>query len=285
MSGKIDTRAVGLDTGIAMIRWLTGAENLHYGLWDGLEPNAANLRAAQEAYTEKLLGLLPGPPCRILDIGGGAGETARKLTERGYEVEIVVPSSFLASRCRANAPAAQVHEMTFEAFATSRRFDVCLFSESFQYIPLDDGLPRALSLLQAGGEVLIADCFRTEAYKGRAADGPKAGGGHRLAQFREMLSRLPVDILFEEDVTRSVAPSIDVEQGFFNVLGHGLSRMDKELSAKRPWTRWMLSRLTGLFLSERRRRALVDRLTGTARNSESFEIYNRYLILRLKAHT
>ncbi len=283
MSGKIDTRAVGLDTGIAMIRWLTGAENLHYGLWDGLEPNAANLRAAQDAYTEKLFVLLPEAPCRVLDIGGGAGETARKLTERGYEVEVIVPSPFLASRCRVNAPDAQVHEMVFEAFDTSRRFDVCMFSESFQYIPLEEGLPRALSLLNPGGEVLIADCFRTEAYMGRVADGPKVGGGHRLAQFRELLSRLPVDILFEDDVTRSVAPSIDLEQGFFNVVGHGLSRFDAELSSKRPRARWLLSRLIGLFLSERRRRALVDRLTGTARNSQSFEIYNRYLILRLRA--
>jgi MPBQ/MSBQ methyltransferase len=283
MNGKIDTRAVGLDTGIAMIRWLTGAENLHYGLWDGLEPNAANLRAAQDAYTERLFALLPPAPARILDIGGGAGETARKLAERGYEVEIVVPSSFLASRCRANAPTALVHEMTFEAFETSRRFHVCLFSESFQYIPLDEGLPKALSVLQPAGEVLIADCFRTEAYKGRATDGPKAGGGHRLLAFQEMLARLPVDVISEEDVTRSVAPSIDVEQGFFNVLGHGLARVESELSAKRPRMRWLLSRLICLFVSERRRRALLERLMGTARNSQSFEIYNRYLILRLRA--
>lgn len=111
---KIDTRAIGLDVGLEAIRWLTGAENLHYGLWDGLDVNAGNLRAAQEAYTDKLFKLLPSKPCRILDIGGGAGETARKLLALGHEVEIVVPSAFLAERCRKNAPGATVHECMFE---------------------------------------------------------------------------------------------------------------------------------------------------------------------------
>ena len=100
---KIDTRAIGLDVGLEFVRWLTGAENLHYGLWDGLEVTAANLRTAQEAYTDKLFKLLPDAPCRILDIGGGAGETARKLLALGHQVEIVVPSALLAERCRKNA--------------------------------------------------------------------------------------------------------------------------------------------------------------------------------------
>ena len=33
---KINTQAIGLDVGLAFTKWLTGAENLHYGLWDGL---------------------------------------------------------------------------------------------------------------------------------------------------------------------------------------------------------------------------------------------------------
>ena len=114
MSKALDTRAIGLDVGLAFTKWLTGAENLHYGLWDGLEVTAGNLRAAQDAYTDKLFALLPKGPLRLLDIGGGAGETARKLLDLGHEVEIVVPSAYLADRCRENAPAAKIHEMMFE---------------------------------------------------------------------------------------------------------------------------------------------------------------------------
>jgi SAM-dependent methyltransferase len=283
MVSKIDTRAIGLDVGLSFIRWLTGAENLHYGLWTGLEVRASNLGAAQAAYTEKLFGLLPGGRLRILDIGGGAGETARKLLALGHEVEIVVPSAFLASRCRANAPGAKVHECTFEAFGSGPRFDVCLFSESFQYIPLDEGLRRALAILRPGGEIILADCFRSEAYRGRRVHGPKPGGGHPLSAFRRTLAALPLEVVSEEDITEAVAPSLDLEQGFFNVLGQGVTRIDAELAAKRPAARWLAARVIGLALGARRRDNLLERLTGGARNSAEFCTYNRYLMLRLRA--
>jgi MPBQ/MSBQ methyltransferase len=282
MADKIDTRAVGLDVGLAFIRWLTGAENLHYGLWTGLEVTAANLRAAQEAYTAKLFGFLPAGRLRILDIGGGAGETAKKLLALGHEVQIVVPSAFLAARCRVNAPGAVVHECMFEAFTGQGPFDLCLFSESFQYIPVKDSLPKCAGLLAPGGQVLVSDCFRTEAYQGRSAYGPQPGGGHGLAAFRKGLSGSGFRIAEEEDITDAVAPSIDLEQQLFNVLGHGVTRLSDEIGQKRPLVRWALARLVGLFLSRKRRANLMQRLTGTDRNSDRFRHYNRYLMLRLE---
>ncbi len=282
MGKKLDTRAIGLDVGLSFIRWLTGAENLHYGLWTGLDVSAGNLRAAQDAYSAKLFRLLPDRPARILDIGGGAGETAKKLIALGHEVEIVVPSDFLAARCRVTAPGAKVHHSTFEDFQTDQTFDVCLFSESYQYIPLEDGLPKALTLLAPGGRVVIADCFRTDAYENRATHGPKPGGGHHLTNFRALISGLPVEITSEEDITDAVAPSIDLEQGFFHVVGHGVTRIDGELSAKRPGARWALARLIGLVLPARRRADLMQRLTGHTRTAEEFRTYNRYLMLRIE---
>lgn len=281
MAQKIDTRAVGLDVGLALIRWLTGAESLHYGLWDGLEVSAGNLRRAQDAYTQKLFALLPPGPLRVLDIGGGAGETAKHLMKLGHRVEIVVPSAYLAARCRINAPEAVVHECRFEDLKANGRFDLCLFSESFQYIPLEEGLPRALDLLAPGGQVLIADCFRSAAYAGRAALGPQPGGGHPLAAFREALGNWPVDVLHEEEITAAVAPSIDLEQGFFNVLGLGVNRVRQELQAKKPAVLWLLTRVIGLFLSASRRANLMGRLTGTKRDAAAFQTYNHYMIFRL----
>ena len=282
MGQKIDSRAIGLDTGLALIKWLTGAENLHYGLWDGLEVAAGNLRRAQDAYTDKLFGQLPPGKLRILDIGGGAGETARKLLALGHSVEIVVPSAYLAARCRANAPAAKVHECVFESFAGQGPFDLCLFSESYQYIPLDHGLRRCLDLLAPGGTVLIADCFRTDAYQGRDAHGPQPGGGHRLAEFRRMLADLPVQLTHDEDITDSVAPSIDLEQGFFNVIGLGLTRVQQEMRVAKPRLWWLSGRALALAVSEKRRRNLTRRLTEKTRTAEAFRHYNRYLILRMQ---
>ncbi len=281
MGRKLDTRAIGLDAGLGFIRWLTGAENLHYGLWDGLQPTAANLRAAQDAYTQRLLSLLPEGRLRILDIGGGAGETAKKLLAMGHSVQIVVPSALLAERCRANAPGAQVHECRFEDFETEDRFDLCLFSESFQYISLAVGLEKALSLIGEKGEILIADCFRSREWGGKAGEGI-VGGGHPMGRFRKALARLPLAVISEQDITASVAPSIDLEQGLFNVIGHTLSRIDSELAAKRPAMRWALHRALGAVLDRRKRDRLERRLNRRERNAETFAKYNRYLILRLR---
>lgn len=281
MAEKIDTRAVGLDVGLAFIRWLTGAENLHYGLWTGLEVTAGNLRTAQDSYTAKLFGYLPEGQLRILDIGGGAGETAKKLLALGHTVDIVVPSPFLAARCRETARGATVHETTFEAFSGNGPFDLCLFSESFQYIPLAESLPKCAGLLVPGGKVLIADCFRTEAYQSREVHGPQPGGGHHLSTFQAAVGNSAFAIETEEDITDAVAPSIDLEQALFHVLGHGVTRVSGEIRAKRPTAHWALGKVIGMFLSRKRRENLMERLTGTSRTSDAFRHFNRYRIVRL----
>lgn len=279
---KIDTRAIGLDVGLQFVRWLTGAENLHYGLWTGLEVNAANLRAAQEAYTDKLFKLLPEKPVRILDIGGGAGETAKKLIALGHSVTIVVPSPLLAERCRANAPEADVHECMFEDYKGPGDFDLCLFSESYQYIPLDEGVPRCLDLLKPGGQIIISDCFRSEGFT-IAPGEATVGGGHPIAEFRAKLESWPVDVVSEEDITEATAPSVEIEQGLFNVLGYALTRVDTDLQATRPRLRWMLGKVIAAVMNERKRSRLDQRLNQQTRNRAVFMANNVYLMMDLRA--
>ena len=274
---------IGLDVGLSFVRWLTGAEHLHYGIWTGLDLTAGNLRAAQDAYSARLFAHLPDRAgLRILDIGGGAGETAAKLIALGHHVDIVVPSSFLAGRCRVNAPAAQVHECMFEDFTGTGPYDLCLFSESYQYIPLNVGLSRAMALLAPGGEVLIGDCFRAEAFRGGKVKAT-VGGGHRLQGFRDVVASLPVDVVAEEDISTAVAPSIDLEQALFHVIGHAVARVDAELTNTRParWrlARWVFDRLT----SDRQRTRLAQRLMEKTRTSEVFLANNHYMLIRLRS--
>jgi SAM-dependent methyltransferase len=281
-SGRIDTRTVGLEAGCALARWLTGKEHMHYGLWAGLEPVAANLGAAQEAYSQRLMALFPPGPLRILDIGGGAGETAKRLIALGHRVEIVVPSAFLAARCRANAPEAVVHEAMFETAAVSGPFDLCLFSESFQYIRLGDSLPRAKALLAPGGAIVIGDCFRRSGADWTRNPHRTVGGGHVVEAFQEAVAREGLVIEEMVDVTDDVAPSIDVEQAFFNVLGVGVAGMDRELRAKRPVLRGLAVGVLGRIMGARRRASLMRRLTGAERTGEAFRANNRYLLMRLR---
>jgi SAM-dependent methyltransferase len=278
---KIDTRAIGLDTALALSRWLTGKEHLHYGLWTGLDIAAGNVGRAQDAYSARLFALLPDREnLRILDIGGGAGETAKKLIALGHRVEIVVPSAYLAARCRVNAPQAKVHECFFEDLQSEGGFDLCLFSESFQYIPLPLSLQKARGLLAPGGEILIGDCFRSETFR---ADPTfyTVGGGHPIGLYRQSLAAEPLTVVAEQDITEAVAPSIDLEQALFNVLGVGFAGFDRELAAKRPWRHRILHRALRLVMNDRKRARLAQRLFERARTSETFIANNRYLLIRL----
>ncbi|ESW61592.1 MAG: methyltransferase [Rhodobacter sp. CACIA14H1] len=281
-SGRIDTRAVGLEAACALARWLTGKEHMHYGLWAGLDPVAANLGAAQEAYSQRLFSLFPEGKLRILDIGGGAGETAKRLIGMGHSVEIVVPSAFLAGRCRENAPQAVVHEAMFEEARVTGPFDLCLFSESFQYIRLHESLPRAKALLAPGGAIVIGDVFRRLDADWWKNPRRTVGGGHVVETFREAVAKEGLTVEAEMDVTDEVAPSIDVEQAFFNVLGVGLAGMDRELRAHRPWLRGVAVGIIGKLMGERRRKSLVERLAGRDRTSDVFRANNRYLLMRLR---
>jgi len=281
MGKPLDTQAIGLDVGLGFVKWLTGGENLHYGLWDGLDVSAANLGAAQAAYTEKLFALLPEGSLRILDVGGGAGETAKKLVALGHEVEIVVPSALLARHCRENAPEARVHLARFEDAEPSGRFDVCLFSESLQYIPLVAALPKARDLVGSGGIILISDCFRAPGFRG-GGKVRTVGGGHPIHGFRRTVADLRLETLHDEDITASVAPSIDLEAGLFRVFGQAVMRIDEELAQKRPTTRWALGKVLRTVVSGRRRHRLMERLKGDGRTSEAFLANNRYLMVKLR---
>jgi SAM-dependent methyltransferase len=280
---KMDTRSIGLDIGLAFSKFLTGKENLHYGLWDGdMEVCAANVGRAQEAYTAKLFGLLPKGPLRILDIGGGAGETAKKLVALGHHVEIVIPSAFLAERCRENAgPEAVVHECMFEDFTTDQTFDICMFSESFQYIPMGLALDKSTGLLAEGGAIIVSDCFRLEPFFASGTNEAKVGGGHSLAEFRDILASGRFDVLFDEDITEQVAPTVEVEQDLFNVIGYSVGRVDKGLEVSHPWLRRFLYGLTRLFLSKRRRERLEVRLHQRERSAANFCRFNGYVMVKL----
>ncbi|MCF6444740.1 bifunctional 2-polyprenyl-6-hydroxyphenol methylase/3-demethylubiquinol 3-O-methyltransferase UbiG [Nereida sp. MMG025] len=278
---KLDTRSIGLDVGVKLMQWLTGTENLHYGLWTGIDVNAGNVGRAQTAYTDKLFERLPKGKLRILDIGGGAGVTAGKLLALGHSVEIVVPSEVLAERCRANAVGATVYVMGFEDFQSDHTFDLCLFSESFQYIDMGVSLPKCVSMLGQNGQILIADCFRSDAFVHEDLN-PKVGGGHPLSDFDQIIEKLGLTEEGREDITEAVAPSVDIEQELFNVLGFGLTRIGAELQAKKPRARWILDKVIGLVMNERKRKRLDLRLNGNLRTAEVFCHNNRYIITVLK---
>lgn len=212
----IATQDLGLELGLMMAQYLLGAEDLHYGLWtDGLEVKLENLPAAQAAYTELLLSHVPAEPSSILEVGCGAGVTAEKLLEMGHEVECVSPPTDLLKRAIERlGDRAVVHEMGFEGLKTDKKFDLVLFSESFQYVRCREGLTLAKSLLKPGGAILICDFFKR---LGKHIS--PIGGGHKLNHLTEGCENLQLEICEDIDITDQTAPNLDLVNDFMQQVG------------------------------------------------------------------
>ena len=283
---KEASRLVGLDIALKVSSFVTGKEHLHYGLWEKLDVTLENLGKAQEAYTNLLFKYLPKKEpqkkLEILDIGGGAGENAKKLIERGHRVTIIVPSKILAEHAKINTnKKAEILNTTFEDYIPKyNSFDLCLFAESFQYIPIKTALKKASILLKNNGEILIADCFRSD--KKQIGIIRQPGGGASLKSMEKELEIQKFKILVRKEITKLVAPSVELEQKFYNTLGFSINRIVTSLNVNRPITLKFLKIIYKIFFSKRRRKRLEKRLFENTRTADSFIKYNHYMIYKLR---
>lgn len=279
---KIDTRLAGLDASVYVARTFADSPWLHYGMWEpGERPTMPTLRHAQERYVEKLLSLFPPPPQRVLDIGGGTGEMAGLLSERGYQVEMLTPSEVQVEAARDRwGDKIVVHHSRFEDFPDTQTFDVLLFSESFQYVSMKGTMRRLAGLLNPGGVVIIADCFRTDAYK-RGDLMP--GGGHKYSRFIEEVEAHGLEIVSNLDVTEAVAPSMILDQQLYrDVLSPIFGQLDSGLRVSRPLLHWFLRTGFRLMTKSETRDRLQKRLEAEYRSPENFKRANTYRFVVLR---
>ena len=285
-NNTLDTKALGLEVSLAIAKFVTGKENMHYGVWDNLDPCLENLGKAQEQYTKLLFKYFPKKKkLKILDIGGGAGETAKKLISLGHSVTIIVPSDILSKRCLENTNnKAEVHNIRFEDYEPKKNqtFDLCLFSESFQYIPAKIALKKAKGLLNKGGQILVADCFRSDVK--HSSHNRRPGGGHPLSEMLKLLKDTDLNIISKKEITKSVAPSLDIEQKFYNVVGVGIDKVQQGLVASHPWKMKLFNLVYKTIVNQKKRRRLHDRIYGNIRNSDNFIKFNHYMIFQLSSN-
>ncbi|HAS54902.1 MAG TPA: hypothetical protein DCS42_12660, partial [Nitrospiraceae bacterium] len=70
----------GLAIGYVLGHHILNIRDLHYGYWpDDLPVDMQNLAKAQANYTDLLMSRIPQGVKSVLDVGCGAGNTARKL--------------------------------------------------------------------------------------------------------------------------------------------------------------------------------------------------------------
>ncbi|MCP4902196.1 MAG: class I SAM-dependent methyltransferase [bacterium] len=196
---------IRVDVGLRFLHEVVGLKGLSYGLWEGEPQSLEGLKAAQNRYAKTLCDWVPHGVRRILDVGCGTGETARKLTERGFEVEGLSPDPYLGEvfTARTGLP---FHLIRYERFHPERPFDLVIMSESAQYILLDQ-LFRWVMRESPGAYLLVSDYFTVE-----PADGPLGQSGHPLSDFEDEARLWAFEELRREDVTDAVVPTLELSR-------------------------------------------------------------------------
>ena len=197
----------GLALGLVMGRFALDMHDLHYGYWTpDLELTPRNLPVAQARYTDMLMADIPEGVKTILDVGCGAGNTARKLLDRGYEVVCLSPNAWLNEEAqRAVGTRAVVHLSKFEEFELDRKFDLILFSESFLFMKADVALAKAEAMLNPGGHILISDIFRVP-----SDDKSPIGGGQDIRRYQALMAASRFQMVKDTDMTAQIAPTFDL---------------------------------------------------------------------------
>ena len=219
---KYDSKVVGLDVGLLIGKFFMKTEDLHYGYWP-LEKTATaqNFAEAQQRHSQLIINHIPEGVENILDVGSGSGNLAKKLISLGYHVDCVIPSEFLAERVKEKLDEnSTIHICKFEAVETNVTYDLILFSESFQYIPMDKSIPKIQKLLSPNGHLLICDVF----HKNVPGKSPMRGG-HRWDYFEKIIEESNLKLTCELDITEQTAPTYDFLNQLLTDVAEPISEM------------------------------------------------------------
>jgi SAM-dependent methyltransferase len=281
------------ELGLVLTQQILGVDDLHYGLWDNdLELKLGNLGIAQQRYTDNMISAMPSPqpgPVRVFDIGCGTGHVLGQLLARGYEADGLVPAPSLAKLVRmqqAKFPDmnSRLFECRFEDVPVEelkQQYDVCLFSESFQYISMESSFDILQKILKPGGIVVICDFFKTEHHgDGGPGDG-SFGGGHAMADFYRKVKESRFELVRDDDITKRVSPNLQLVNDLLHntIKPVGLT-FDRYLSDNYPKISWLIKKIL---------RKKLDRMNYKYfeghRNKETFERYKTYhlMVCKLKA--
>ena len=203
---KYDSKVVGLDAGLLIGKFFLNTEELHYGYWpDDKTATAQNFAGAQARYSQLIIDHIPDGVNHILDVGSGSGSLAQKLINLGYKVDCVVPSEFLAKKIKDKlGKNSIIHVCKFEDLEESQSYDLILFSESFQYVLMEQSINKIVSMLPKNGHLLICDVF----HKNVTGVSPMRGG-HRWDLFENQISKSSLKQITNLDITVETAPTYD----------------------------------------------------------------------------
>lgn len=275
---KIVSRQVGLEIGYICGKYFLKLDHLHYGYWyNGLKLDISNLYLAQEAYTKFLLSNIPDTVKTILDVGCGTGQVAKSLIDKGYKVDCVSPDPYLTKCAKERLEGKiTIFECPYEELQTQNRYDMTLFSESFQYINIERAIAKCTEVLNPGGHVLISDIFRNE-----TKDKGGISGGHSLLKFYDFMGKSVFSKIKDVDITAQTAPNMDLMYDVMqNVVKPCSEAAHRFLQSRNPlivkiimwWYKEKLKKVNQKYFSDQR-------------TAEKFKKYKSYRLMLYKKNS
>ena len=263
-----------MDLAHVFLRYFFETEYMHFGYWEPTDKiNFLSLKQAQERYVSKLLQMIPDDVKSVLDVGCGSGEMAKELVEQGYKVDVIAPPSVMTSFARDKlAGKANIYECKFEDFDIGKRYDLVIFSESFQFIKQEAAIAKGLEY--SNKYVLIADVFKKSKERG------PIGGGHQYNDFINLLHQYNLTEVNNLDVTQHIAPQFDLEADLMQNFIKPMCLVGKRIYTvnRSIWLRILL-----WFNRKRLGKLQGKYLNNKNRNGAAFAQYKTYRFMLLQA--
>jgi len=275
--------------GLVAAQQLFQIEDLHYGYWDdNVEVSLSNYKQAQKKYTEFLFNYIDKyipnkSSSRILDVGCGVGLTTKKLLEFGYNVDGLVPSAWMSKYAKdiigdlKNKDRGQIYESTFENFPISnnKKYDLIFFSESYQYINMEQAYKIIDKVSTANTKIIIFDFFRKDNIEGKSP----LGGGHSIGNFYNITKNNNFKIVEDIDVTKNLSPNMKLVNDVIK---------DRVIPFTKTLDSFMLSRHRFIYKMIRfLLRKKIDKFKfkySKERNEQNFIKFKTYRLLILDKH-
>ena len=283
------------ELGLVLGEKLLGLESLHYGYWKKVpqEENYTLLEIiqAQKEYTkfflthiEHELKKIKGK--KILDIGSGTGEILKKLLEKKYYADGLIPSKNLYTRVTKKIETIKttykprIFNCLFENILEQSvvlKYDLVFFSESFQYIPMEDSFNIANKILKKNGVLVLCDFFKKKPHNSK--DLHLVGGGHLWKDFQKIQKTIPFKKIKEVEITKNVSPTIEIgsyilQKRFSPSLQIIDKYLKKHLKKKYTLLKKLLQFIGKKELQKFQEKYLLGKRTGT-----NFEKNNRYILV------
>jgi len=258
------------------------SDMLHLGYSAPVQPLTwAELAAAQQAYEDRVVGMIPQSTASILEVGCGTGHTTARLHQQGFNVQCLSPDIIQKEIIEKKFGNSIVfHNTTFEDLEVDGRYALILMMESFGYIKLERCLDQCRRFLAADGRVLIADIFRQDRNR-------EYKSFHVWDDVKDAAARHGFECRVVEDITDNIVPTLELATSVYQqfvvpivdtLYGAAMHSIDKQKVKKLP-----LKLARSLF-----RKKIDDALNDvhvrvpTIISGNYFSEHARYLIVELR---